>query len=216
MKRITILSTIIFALISINTYGFYVSNQTCLAFPNQCSSEFKALTLTPSLNELIIKAGGYYLQSHSNYNLLLKKLELAELEGIDYEELKSLIDRTISSLDSANKLYLKIWETSLILEYDPIIIDKLKSFDYIKYRREKRLLPSVFRIVEKLLRRGDVRGLFQKNYIDTRNLLTMLIDISSDIDLCTVPHVSKMWRTNQSFIEFNLVGQYSSEVFMNL
>jgi hypothetical protein len=211
MKTIKIIViTIIFTSLSLNMYGFYVSNQVCKAFPNQCSEGYGVSTQSLNLGQLIIEAAGHFLQSNSDYQLLLKRIELSETGVIDS------IGKTIQSISSATALYYDIWVTSLSIEYDPIIIEKLSKFDYYGYKRENNLNPTIFKQVENLLKPGHVREVFKKHFEDSSKILKKLKEIQTDLESGIKVDISKYWRLNQLYLEFALFGQYTSEVFVNI
>ena len=151
IKIIIITTVIIFVALSLNVYGFLAFNQGCKAFPNQCDDGSGTSIQGLSIGQLIIHAAGSFLQSTSDYQIVLKKIELTETGVIDS------IGQAIKSMAKANALYFEIWNTSLSLEYDPLAIDKLSQFDYIGYQIENNLNPVIFQRVEDFLRQGHVR-----------------------------------------------------------
>ena len=202
--------SMVFMALSLNVYGFYVSNQSCRVFPNQCSEGGDTSTQTLRIGELIPMAGGYFLQSNSDFQVILKKIELNEAGVTDY------IDQTIQNISNANTLYFEIWVTSLSLEYDPIVIEKLYKFDYTGYRIENNLNPTIFQRVEGFLKQGHVRELFQQAYIDSSKILETLKDMQTRLESGKKFDISNYWRLNQLYMEFSMFGQYASEVFIKI
>jgi hypothetical protein len=213
------LAIIIFVLslsLNVHVHGLLSFNQGCKAFPNQCDDSKNKSSSSPTLGQLIIEAAGYFLQSHSDYKFFLKKVELSEINGIKYDEMQIVLNNTISSMELASNNYLEIWEISQTIEYEPLVIERLKSFDYAKYESENNLIPSIFYKVESFLNKGDVRGIFQKAYNDSCEILEKVKDVKKEISAKKMPELSKLWRSNQSYIEFDLFGQYVSEVFIKM
>ena len=211
MKTIkTIVIAIIFTSLSLNMYGFWVSNQGCRAFPDQCGDEDGISTQSLSLGQLIIDAAGHFLQSNSDYQLVLKRIELSESGLIDS------INQTIQGMTNANALYFDIWETSKTLDYDPIVLALLYKFDYYGYGMENNLNPSIFQQVEDLLKTGHVREVFKKHFEDSSKILEKLKEIKTKLEAGKTVDISDYWRLNQLYLDFALFGQYTSEVFVNL
>ena len=211
MKTIKIIIiTMVFVSLSLNIYGFFVSNQSCRAFPNQCDEGDGASTQTLILGQLIPIAGGYFLQSNSDYQLVLKRIELSESSLIDS------IDQTIQSMSTTNNLYFEIWITSLSLKYDPIIIEKLYKFDYTGYQIENNLNPVIFQQVVNLLKQGNIKELYKKHFEDSSKILEKLKNIQTNLESGKKVGISDYWRLNQLFLEFALFGQYCSEVFIKI
>jgi hypothetical protein len=211
MKRIKIIIIkMVFMALSLNLYGALSFNQGCKAFPNQCDEGDGLSTQTLSLGQLIIDAGGHFLQSNSDYQNVLKRIELSENGLIDS------IGQAIQSMTAANAKYLEIWETSKSLEYDPVVIEKLSQFDYTGYQVENNLNTVIFKRVEDFLKQGHVRELFQQAYIDSRKILEKLKDIQTSLESGKKVDISNYWRLNQLYLEFALFGQYASEIFIKI
>jgi hypothetical protein len=210
MKQIkTIVTTIIFLSLSLNVYGLLSFNGGCKAFPDQCEDGGDgASTQTLILGQLIPTAGGYFLQSNSDYQFVLKRIELNETGVIDS------IGQTIQNMSYANALYFDIWETSKSLEYDPVVIEKLYHFDYTGYQVENNLNPVIFQQVENFLKQGNVKELFQKAFEDSSKILEKLKEIQTNLEAGIKVDISNYWRLNQLYLEFALLGQYASEVFI--
>ncbi len=214
MKTIKIIIiTTVFVALSFNMYGFYVLNQGCKVFPNQCPNANGGDYLSNqkiNVGQLIIDAAGHFLQSNSDYQLVLKRIELSET-GLNHA-----LDKTIQSMANANALYFEIWNTSLSLEYDPLAIEKLSQFDYNGYKLENNLNPVIFQKVEDFLKQGHVRELFQQAFIDSSKILETLKAIQVSLESGKTVDISSYWRLNQLYLDFAFFGQYCSEVFVKL
>ena len=214
MKTIKIIIiTTVFVSLSFNLYGFYVSNQGCKVFPNQCPNANGGDYLSNqkiNIGQLIIDAAGHFLQSFSDYQRVLKRIELSET-GLNHA-----LDKTIQSITNANALYFEIWNISLSLEYDPLAIEKLSQFDYNGYKLENNLNPVIFQQVENFLKQGHVRDLFQQAFIDSSKILEKLKEIKTNLESHKMVDISYYWRLNQLYLEFALFGQYASEVFIKM
>ncbi len=213
MKTIKIIIVaMVFVTLSSYIYGFIVFNQGCSPFLNQCTNA-NGENISPNqginIGQLIIESAGYFLQSNSDYQIALKKIELNETGVIDS------IGQAIQSMATAKKKYLEIWETSKYLEYDPLVIEKLSQFDYKGYQIENNLNPVIFQKVENFLKQGHVRELFQQAFIDSSKILETLKAIRVSLESRKTVDISSYWRLNQLYLEFALFGQYASEVFIN-
>lgn len=126
-------------LVSLTTsyvYGWLAFNESCNTFiPAQCNPGInKSLTSGVGLGQLIIDGGGYFLQANGDFQVFLAKVELSAAYGVNYEELRASLDKAIENMKMANSLYYEIWQLSLTLEYDPVVLGKLKVFDYMGYQ----------------------------------------------------------------------------------
>jgi hypothetical protein len=207
MKIKTIAITISILLLFLNLNGWYSFNSGGNAFQDQYEEGTKS---SDTLDKMIIIAAGHFLQSNSDYQVVLKKIELSETGVIDS------INQTIQSITAANAKYFEIWNTSLSLEYDPIVIEKLSQFDYTGYKLENNLNPVIFQRLEGFLRQGHVREIFQQAFIDSSKILETLKEIRAFLESGEKVDISRYWRLNQMYLEFALFGQYASEVFIKM
>jgi hypothetical protein len=206
MKIIKIIAiTMIFLSLNFNLYGFIVFNGGGSGFCTDCEGN-----KTNNLNQLIILAAGHFLQSNSDYQIVLKRIELSETG------LNDALNQAIQNMSMANALYFDICETSKALEYDPIVIEKLYQFHFSGYQIENNLNPVIFQQVEDLLKPGLVRELFKKAFEDSSKILEKLKDIQTSLESGKKVDISDYWRLNQLYLEFAFFGQYASEVFVNL
>ena len=107
MKTIkTIIITTVFVALSVHIHSALVFNQGCSAFQNQCpnANDGNLSNQKINLGQLIINAAGHFLQSNSEYQIVLKKIELNETGVIDS------IGQVIKSMANANALYFEILE----------------------------------------------------------------------------------------------------------
>jgi len=210
MIKQKIMAAVIFAaVLTINSYGYFVFNETENAFnPNPCEGcENYAAT---TLEQLIVVGAGYFIQSNSDYQLFLKTIEMSGIYGVNNEDMINTIDHAIKNMEMANETYYQIMLVSNLLEYNPTVLEKLKYFDYDYYRYSNRLNPTIFKQVEQLLKTGDVRGCYQRFYSATNEILYRLRSIKTSAE------ISDCWRLNQLYMETQLFGQYTAEVFMNI
>ena len=220
MNKIKVLAILILGL-SLTTpyiYGYFAANESCSAFvPAQCSSGInKNLSTETGLGQLIIDGAGYFLQSSSDFQFFLKKVELSAAYGINYEELGVSLDNAIKNLTMAKSIYFEICRLAVPLEYDSIVLKKLDDFDYNGYQNRNDLNTVIFGDVASLLKRGDVKGFYRVFYQGLEKILARLKDIKTTVAANQLPIIAACWRINQSYLELELYGQYVAEVFMNL
>jgi len=216
MKRIIISMILTLSLMSVYCYGFIYANWPCLLYNAQCppkgSSQSSIQSIPPTLGQLSIDAAGFFLQSNSDYQAFLKKVELSEIFGVNYEKLKELINSAIENMEMAHSRYYRVWQISNKLERNPLVLEKLNQFDYGLILEEKRLIPSIFSEVEKFLKPGNMPGAFEKIYNDTGDILQTMISLKSLLDSNSID-IPLCWELNQRLLESEIFGQYISQVF---
>lgn len=191
-------------------YGYFSNNRSCRAFSDQCEEEGDK---GPVLGQMIIEGASFFLQSNSDYQLFLNKIELSDIYGSNYIELQDIIDKVIENIELAHLKYFEVWHTSKLLDYDSAVLEKLSKFDYSSYQVKNNLNPSIFKQVTSLLKYGYVREAYEKFYEEIGDILEELKIIKTSIEEKTIPEIAKCWRINQLYLESELFGQYVSEVF---
>ena len=221
MKRIIISMIITLSLMSVYCYGYIYANWNCLLYNGQCppanSSQSSVQSLSPSLGKLSIEAAGFFLQSSSDFQAFLKKVELSEIYGENDEELIALITSATDNMEIANSIYYQVWQLSKSLERNPVILHKLEQFDYGLIMEKKSLILSIFNEVEKYLKKGNMPGAFEKIYNDTGEIFKRMKSLKSVLEAKSIDiSIPLCWEVNQRLFESALFGQYISQVFSEI
>jgi len=170
----------------------------------------------PAIEGYVAEGAGYFLKSHSDTLLLLNKIELSDLNGVDYAELQQLVDNALYNMQNAEANYTFLTQTADTAIYEQAVIDQLLAFDYYSFQQAKGLNGIIFDQVETYLGTGDVRGIYHKILSDTREIIDKLTVAKSIIDSGTLPETASLWRLNQSYSDTQFLGQYAAEVFYDI
>lgn len=177
-----------------------------------CISQFSV----PELKSYIIDSSGYFLNSHSDYQAFLSHVELAEINCINYIELKETLYLAIENMEKAITAYTNLKTASEKMPLNQAMIAKLMKFDYNEFQVRYGLLEPVFEKVKSLLGKGNIIDLDMAVLGNMNIILSQLYDMKVSIDKNQLPEISLLWRANQSYAETQLFGQYVSEVFKNI
>ena len=169
-----------------------------------------------TIRKYIIEGAGYFLKSNSNMQLFLNKIELSELNGMDYSELQNTINSAVENMENAKETYSNLISITKITPYNPSVIEKLQLFDYPGFQEENKLNSEIFKQVEAFLSIGDVTGLYIKFKLDIDSIIVLLYNIKSSVDNEKFPEISSLWLINQKYSELMLLGQYGSQVFFEI
>ena len=169
-----------------------------------------------AIETYIIEGGSRYLNANSSFQKLLESVELQDLKGIDYAELKDIVNSASSNIQKAVEIYDKLIETAEITPYNETIVDKLSSFDYKRFMIGNGLNSSIFDQVENYLEKGDITGLFKKVHVDLKGIKTMLNRINEVLSQNKMPDIPKFRAINEKFSEVSLFGSYAARVFDEL
>jgi hypothetical protein len=203
------------------TFGRAMLNLTGGAFedppPTSGGSSLSAKTTeSTSISAYIIQGAGYFLKGYSDTLLVVNRVEMSDLNGTDFVELKSLVDIAVTDMQLARDTYVALVNKANNTDYKQEVIDVLLNFDYNSFKLERGLNGTIFNDVRDYLESGDVRGIYSEilNRIDS--ILADLISMKTVIDGNTLPGNDTIWRLNQKCSEAYLFGQYAAEVFYNL
>jgi len=214
MKKI-ILTILVLAIFMSHSYAIFYGNRSCEAY-NSCDTEEINRSGTPGMGILLVQGGGYFLMSHSEMSKFLNKIEMAELQGTDYIELKTILDSAIENMENASGIYKSIIYIAKVTPYNQDVLTRLKLFAYNEYREKNSLNGEIFDEVKKYLAEGDVTGAYTQMKAEMDGILTELYALKSDIDEGVIPKTPMLWRVIQKYNCSFLFGMYIAQVFMNL
>ena len=210
---IIFLGVFVFATLHVISFARIWANYSECGFENQCE---KSLTYQLSIGDYIVESAGYYLKSHSDFLLFLERIEMSEINGMDYTEIRTIIYSAIENMEKAKESCLNLKKTAETTPYNQYVINILLSFDYGSFQEERGLNSDIFKDVENFLKRGDVRGIYGLLLENTCEILYKLYSIKDSVDEDIFPDISMLWRVNQDYMENLFLGQYTSEVFESI
>lgn len=168
------------------------------------------------IRSYVIKAAGSFLKSHSDLLLFLNKIEMEEINGIDFAELQQIINNAVVHMENAKVKYNDLTQLADSSPYDQPSITKLLNFNYTLFQDNKGLNGVIFNNVENYLNCGNIRELYYQLLADTQSILDQLTVIKSAVDAEVIPNNSYLWQVNQSYCETLLFGQYAAEIFYDV
>ena len=201
--------------INMNIYSYVIANRGDCAF-SEGGGEGISIVKDISIKLYIIEGAGYFLNSYSDMHLFLNKVEMSELNGIDYKELRDILFRAIENMEKVKVAYYNLKQKADNTPYNQSVIDNLLSFDYQGFQKERGLNKQIFRDVKYYLSKGDVRGFFTILLSNTEQILSKLYTVKESVDAEKFPEISTLWRINQDYSGTMLFGQYASEIFQTV
>ena len=168
------------------------------------------------LKTYIEESAGSFLNSHSNYQAFLNRVELADIKCIDYAELKEILYSAIVNMEKAKVAYMNLKTVSEKIPYNREMINNLMKFDYDGFQVQFELIEPIFVKVKSLLEKGDLFGLDMAVLSNMDIILSKLYKMKVALDKDQLPEIALLWRANQAYGEAQLFGQYVSEVFKNI
>ncbi len=200
------LGVFVLATLNVTSYAYIWANYSDCGFDEEGE---KLL----SIGDYIVESAGYFLKSHSDILLFLDRVEMSEINGIDYKEFRTIIYKAIENMEKAKESCFNLKQKADATPYKKSVINLLLSFDYDGFKKERGLNNDIFNDVEKFLGNGNVRGIYGRLLKNTGEILDKLYSIKDSLDGDTFPDILILWRVNQEYSCVMLFGQYSAEVF---
>jgi hypothetical protein len=172
-------------------------------------------TKSKPLNTYIVNGAGSYLKAYANLMLFLNRVEMSDIDGIDYKEMGNILGNAVADMEKAKEAYTVLKQLMDTTPYNLNMIDYLLAFDYKGFQEVQGLNAPIFEQVGSYLGKGDVRGVFGYLLTSTADILDQLYQVKESVDIEKLPAVDDLWHINQDFSETMLFGQYAANVFKN-
>lgn len=217
-----LLVTIVLSLVYTNLYPRMLLNKGGLPYESEtCITESVIVgelagnsgASSKNISTSIIDGAGYFFNSQSAALIFLNKIEMSELTGLNFNDLRESLYQAIENMKLAKDTYAGITEIAAVTPYKRSIIERLKRFDYEGFQTRNGLNGTTFKKVEQYLGKGDVTGLFGKVLADSESILNMLDGLKEMVDQDRLPLNQSLWSLAQAYSEFHMVGQYAAQVF---
>lgn len=171
---------------------------------------------TMSIKDLVIKSAGYFLRGKAYVNLFAEKVELSELDGIDFSDMDNMLRLALISMESSHSYYKTLKKKADETPYNPQAIQELVTFDYDTFGKENNLVNDIYADVKSYLIKGDVRGFYDRLFVYTGNIIDILEILKGEIEIGIFPDIKNIWKLNQKCSKMLLFGQYASQVFKTI
>ena len=132
-----------------------------------------------SMEILVTQGASYYFKAQINIQTLLNHLELRDLKWIDFETLKRLIIQAFYNITYARLTFTALIEKAETTPYNLDVIERLNTFDYDTFMKEKGLNPFIFGIVRDYLSAGDITGTYKRACGNFKEIEQLLLHIQS-------------------------------------
>ncbi len=215
-----ILGLLILGLFTFNSYSMVKFNWSDCAYRGECDDgESTSLIIVPmstSMHMYIVEGAGYFLDSHAGMQAFLSRVELSDVNGVSFNELRGILYKAIEDMEKAREAYYNLKIKADNTPYKQHVIDALLAFDYDGFREANGLIPSIFERVKGYLSKGDVRGIYTDVLSRMETILEKLYAVKESVDADQFPEIKNLWRINQFYSESLFTGQYTSEIFRTI
>ena len=97
-----------------------------------------------SMEILVTEGASYFLKTHANVQTLLNQVELRDLKGIDFDALNRLIKQALYNIGYTRLTFTALIEVAETTPYNLDVIEKLNTFDYESFMKERGLNAFIF------------------------------------------------------------------------
>jgi hypothetical protein len=209
------LGIVILTITTAVSYAYVMGNFGEIAYVPPVDPEEPELKSKP-LSDFIINGAGSFLKSYANVLVFLNRVEIADIDGVDYKEMGTILNNAVGNMEMAKEAYTGLNQLMDNTPYNPAMIDYLLAFDYNGFQEVYGLNASIFERVGSYLGKGDVRGVFGHLLTNTADILEQLYKLKESVDTENLPAIEDLWRINQVFSQTVLLGQYGSSIFKNV
>ncbi len=176
----------------------------------------ESVGISNPVEALIVEGAVYYLQANTSIQLLLNRVELQDIDGIDNAELVQLVDNALENITLARHTYLRLIKTAGSTPYNQTVIHRLKHFAYDTFMMENGLNPVTFKELKSYLSRGDITGTFKRSYRSICMIHRLLKSIKMSLSVNRT-HVMKVyWKLNETCADTTLFGSYAARLFREI
>lgn len=166
------------------------------------------------IGKTVMEGAGFFLKSQSDFLMLLNKMELEEVSGINFYELRDITDSILVNLEQAQTTYTELLQITEKACYNAEMIANLKNFNYLDFRNHTNAV--IFNEVQEYLANGDIRGIYVHLLTVTQNLLAKVNGIQAILANDQLPANATLWAITQIYSETLLFGQYTAEIFYTI
>lgn len=203
-----------------NLLSLVVANESQKGFGNPTGApdapRVVGVKTNSSIENYVLKGAGYFLNGYADTLLFLNSMELAKLEGLQYNQLTKIITDAATEMENAYVTYAALEQEAAQVPYNPNVISQLEMFDYNGLMVKNNLNPVIFKKVEGYLSKGDIRGIYHYLYAAVESILPIQYRIKAAVEAGKSPDVADLWILNQTYSETLLFGQYVAQTFYEI
>jgi hypothetical protein len=204
-------------LIGMNAYPFINHNGAGGGYGDgDENDEGSICSYSGAIEFYIVQGAGYFLEANMDIQSLLRQVELQNLQGIDYQEMQSVVNSALENMNNAKQSYELLVQTALRTPYNQSVIEILKDFDYESFMKEYSLNGVIFEKVRGFLQKGDITGVFKYTHSRCLEIIYYLNAINISVSRYRLPGLSICWRLNEITADVSLFGSYVARVFAGI
>lgn len=169
-----------------------------------------------TIEAYIVEGAGYFLKANSDIQLLLRLVELQDLQGIDFQDIQAVVNSTLENMNNLRQTYERLIQKAETTPYNQSVINVLKNFAYEAFMKENGLNGEIFEKVRGFLQTGDITGVFKYTYSRYQEIIELLNVIKQAVSGNKLPVLSIFWQLNENTSYVSYFGSYVARVFAGI
>jgi hypothetical protein len=169
-----------------------------------------------TIEDYITQGAGYFLQGKSYIQSFLNQMELQDVKGMDFAGLHRLTANALDQISVACIVYENLVVAAKIAPYNPVVITRLKEFDYASFIIDHRLNRAIFDKVSGYLSSGNITGVFIYNLYVLKSIRWLLFIVNSYAEFDLMPPLGFCRKLNELCAELSLFGSYTARIFHSI
>ncbi|MCP5104899.1 MAG: hypothetical protein GY950_16045 [bacterium] len=213
-----VLIGILVILMNMNAYSYIELNGAGGGYGDGDSGEKAAATNDGNnpIENYIVVGAGYFLAANADIQVLLRLVELQDIQGMDTGELSVVSARAAANMKNAVNTYEKLVDAAEMTPYNPYVQSALMNFDYDAFMLQNGLNAALFPEVKGFLEKGDITGTFKRTHTALKEILGMLNGLKDGTAQNKLPDVSLLRQLNEACAESSLFGSYVARIFSEI
>jgi hypothetical protein len=214
----SLLVTIVTAFLCMNIYAYICGNGAGGGYggAGESSGGSSICSQDNDIEYFIMLGAGHYLDAKTDIQQLLKAVEWQDIRGVNYFEMRVLVDSALYHMKNAGYIYEILIGTAESTPYNEEVQALLKGFDYDAYMLENGLNKGLFDIVRQHLQVGDITGIFKRTHSNYLKIMQLLEAVKKEVYNNRMPGLTIFWQLNETLDNTSTIGSYTARVFAEI
>ncbi len=203
----TLILCFIFAICSTQVYPRIWCNTTDGGFSDD------SVLAGVSMRTHIVEAAAHFLNAYGHTMLLLNKIELSELYGLNFPEAQQLTNTAIEEMNYAIAEFSNLRDLAARTPYNDNVLDMVAAYDFSQFETRKKANGSILSNLKELLVERKLREYYDQQYANLYEIVGHLNLLKSHLDGNIYPDFDTIHNLNQILAETMISGEYAAEIF---
>ncbi len=166
-----------------------------------------------SMKTHIVEAAAHFLNAYGHSMLLLNKVELSELYGLNFPEAQELVNAAAQEMNDAIVEFALLRELAERTPYNKNVLDMVTAYDFEAFELRKKANTSILSNLKGFLLEGKLREFYTQMDANLNEIVGHLNLLKSQLDGNINPDFETIHNLNQILAETMVSGEYAAEIF---